>query len=276
MILKTKDDLSLKKIADSGQCFRWKKLEDGAYFVPYKERSLIINELGSGEYELDCSEDEYKHLWSDYLDMDVNYAKIRALADKKSDPFMYEAASAQRGIRILRQDPFEALISFIISQNRNIPAIKNSIELICERAGKTYKDSRGNVWYSFPDASELNGMSDDALKECRLGYRFEYIRRTAAAVSCGEFDLRELRLLDDETCLAKLQSLHGVGLKVASCMLLYGLHRMDAFPVDVWVKRILTDKYPDGFPFEAYTPYCGLFQQYMFAYYRNTSGTDKE
>ena len=268
MILKTADDLSLKNIADSGQCFRWKELEDGAFFVPYLDRSLIIKELGDGEYELDCSEDEYEHIWAHYLDMHTNYSRIRGLADKKTDPFMYEAAKSQMGIRILRQDPFEALISFIISQNRNIPAIKNSIELICERAGKLELDSRGNAYYSFPDAEALHGMSDDALRECRLGYRFDYIKRTAELVSSGEFDLRSLELLDDEECLAKLQSLHGVGRKVASCMLLYGLHRMDAFPVDVWVKRILSDKYPDGFPFETYTPYCGVFQQYMFAYYR--------
>ncbi len=268
MILKIKDDLDLKKIADSGQCFRWKELDDGAFFVPYLDKSLIIKELGGGEFELDCSEEEYEHVWANYLDMQTNYRKIRALADVKSDPFMYEAASAQRGIRILRQDPFEALISFIISQNRNIPAIKNSIELICERAGKLYIDSRGEHWYGFPNAEELNGISDDKLKECRLGYRFEYIRRTAAAVVSGEFDLKELEVLDDDECLEKLQSLHGVGLKVASCMLLYGLHRMDAFPVDVWIKRILADKYPQGFPFEEYRPYCGVFQQYMFAYYR--------
>lgn len=268
MILKTGDDLDLKKIADSGQCFRWKELEDGAFFVPYLDKSLIIKEIGEGSFELDCSEEEYEHIWAHYLDMETDYAKIRALADAKADPFMYAAASAQKGIRILRQDPFEALISFIISQNRNIPAIKNSIELICERAGKLYLDSRGEHWYGFPDAYELNAMSDDALKECRLGYRFEYIRRTAEAVSSGEFDLPGLAVLDDEACLAGLQSLHGVGLKVASCMLLYGLHRMDAFPVDVWVKRILSDKYTGGFPFESYRPYCGLFQQYMFAYYR--------
>ena len=268
MILKTKDDLSLKKIADSGQCFRWKELEDGAFFVPYTDRSLIIKELGGGEYELDCSEEEYEHIWAHYLDMHTDYRRIWALADRESDPFMYEAAQSQCGIRILRQDPFEALISFIISQNRNIPAIKNSIELICGRAGKLRIDSRGNTYHSFPDAQALHDMSDGALRECRLGYRFDYIKTTAALVASGEFDLKELAVLDDEECLKKLESLYGVGRKVASCMLLYGLHRMDAFPVDVWVKRILADKYPGGFPFETYTPYCGLFQQYMFAYYR--------
>ncbi len=269
MFLNTDDDLNLSMIAYSGQCFRWRELDDGAFFIPHAAHSLIIKEVSAGCFELDCDEKEYDEIWRSYLDMDNDYSSIRKRADRKKDPFMYEAAGSMCGMRILRQDPFEALISFIISQNRNIPAIKNSIELICERSGQLLKDSRGNAFYAFPTAAALHDMSDEALKECRLGYRFDYIKNTAALICDGSFDPYGLDTLDDDECLEKLKSLYGVGPKVASCMLLYGLHRMNAFPIDVWVKRILKDKYPDGFPYDIYSPYCGLFQQYMFAYYRS-------
>ena len=268
MILTFKDDLNLKQIADSGQCFRWEELPDGGFRVPHKDSCLIIKKLSADSYELSCDEAEYERMWKDYLDADTDYSSIRGRISKKKDPFLYAAATDQQGIRILKQDPWEALISFIISQNRNIPAIKRSIELLCERAGKLRKDPEGGKYYSFPTAKSINEMSDAALAECRLGYRDEYIRRTATAVCKGSLDIDGLMLCSEEEAFERLISLHGVGKKVASCVMLFGLHFVNAFPIDVWVKRILENEYPQGYPMEEYAPYNGIYQQYMFAYYR--------
>ncbi len=268
MILKFSDDLDLKQIADSGQCFRWEELPDGSFRVPHKDSCLIIKKLSADSYELSCDEAEYERLWKDYLDADTDYRSIRRRISKKKDPFLYAAAEDQQGIRILKQDPWEALISFIISQNRNIPAIKRSIELLCERAGALRKDSAGREYYSFPTAKAINEMPDTALSECRLGYRDEYIRRTAAAMCDGSLDMGALMACNEEEAFDRLISLYGVGKKVASCVMLFGLHFVNAFPIDVWVKRILENEYPQGYPMEEYAPYNGIYQQYMFAYYR--------
>ena len=268
MILEFKDDLDLKKTADSGQCFRWEELKDGGYRVPHKDSCLIIKKMSEDSYELSCDESEYERLWKDYLDAGTDYRSIRGRISKKKDPFLYAAAEDQQGIRILKQDPWEALISFIISQNRNIPAIKRSIELLCERAGGLCKDPDGREYYSFPTAGAINKMSDTALSECRLGYRDEYIRRTAAAVCDGSLDLNGLMRCSEEEAFDKLIALHGVGKKVASCVMLFGLHFVNAFPIDVWVRRILENEYPNGYPMKEYAPYNGIYQQYMFAYYR--------
>ena len=268
MILEFSDDLDLKKIADSGQCFRWEELEDGSFKVPHKDSCLIIKKLTDNSYDLSCDDKEYELVWKDYLDADSDYSRIRSRISKKKDPFLYAAAADQQGIRILKQDPWEALISFIISQNRNIPAIKRSIELLCERAGKKRKDPLGKAYYSFPTAKAINAMPAEALAECRLGYRDEYIKRTAAAACDGSLDINALAECSEEEAFDKLISLHGVGKKVASCVMLFGLHFINSFPVDVWVKRILENEYPHGYPMEEYAPYNGIYQQYMFAYYR--------
>ena len=268
MILEFNDDLNLKKIADSGQCFRWEELEDGSFRVPHKDSCLIIRKLTDNTYELSCDEGGYQRIWKDYLDADTDYRSIRGRISKKKDPFLYAAAADQQGIRILKQDPWEALISFIISQNRNIPAIKRSIELLCEKAGKKRKDPLGRAYYSFPGPEAVRAMSDEDLAGCRLGYRDEYIKRTAAAVCDSSLDIKALTECSEEEAFDRLISLHGVGKKVASCVMLFGLHFINAFPVDVWVKRILENEYPSGYPMDDYAPYNGIYQQYMFAYYR--------
>ncbi len=276
MILEFKDDLDLKKTAQSGQCFRWEEVGPERYRIPHKDSCLIIEKLSETSYGLSCDEAEYERLWRGYLDADTDYRAIRKRIDRDTDPFLYAAAEDQKGIRILKQDKWETLISFIISQNRNIPAIKRSIELLCEKAGEKRTDPAGQSYYAFPTPQAVYEMRDDALKECRLGYRDEYIKRTARAVCEGELDPEELACIGEEEAFGKLMSLHGVGKKVASCVMLYGLHFINAFPIDVWVKRILQNEYPDGYPMEEYAPYNGIYQQYMFAYYRKLNEKQTE
>ncbi len=263
------DDFDPVRITDSGQCFRWKMLSEDTCRLIHAGRCLYAVRTGIDEFELDCSEEEFASIWSGYFDLEEDYAAIRGRIDPVKDPFLAKACAEGKGIRILRQDPFEALISFIISQNRNIPAIRNSIELLCRMAGEKRTDSRGELFYTFPGPESIASLPDERLAPCRLGYRAGYVRAAAVAVAEGTFDLDALEKKSDEEAMTELTKLYGVGVKVAGCMLLFGLHRLNAFPVDVWIRRAIGTEYPFGYPMEKYAPYNGVYQQYMFAYYRN-------
>ena len=263
------DDFDLEKIAESGQCFRWEKADEQTYRIPAGNRCLYISALGDGWFEADCSENEFDLFWREYFDLGENYRDIRKRVDPELDPFLHIACESEKGIRILRQDPWETLISFIISQNKNIPAIRRSITLLCEACGESKTDNKGQRFYAFPSPSALLALDDTALKECRLGYRCDYVHKAAAAVCNEEIDIQKLLYEKEKETIRVLTGLYGVGVKVASCVSLFGLHHMDAFPVDVWIRRILANEYPGGYPLEKYAPYNGVYQQYMFAYYRN-------
>ena len=269
MVITVYDDFDPDRIANSGQCFRWTKIEPSTYRIIAGSRCLVLTALGDNRYELDCSEETFDAFWRSYLDLDEDYARIRARIDPRSDPFLSLAAEHEKGIRILRQDPWEMLVTFIISQNRNIPAIRRSVELLAEQCGEKWKDSRGEVYYAFPTPEAVAALSEEELNLCRLGYRWRYVRAAALSVLRGEISLLKLRDADEEATLAALTDLLGVGVKVANCVSLFGLHHLNAFPRDVWVNRVLALEYPKGYPFDAYSPYNGIYQQYMFAWYRH-------
>ena len=148
-----------------------------------------MTSLGDDLYELDCSEDEYEYFWRQYFDLQENYKNIRGVIDREEDLFLWQAAEQEKGIRILRQDPWEMLITFIISQNRNIPAIRNSVELLAERCGEKKIDSNGAVFYAFPEPAALAALPESDLKSCKLGYRCKYVHAAAEAVSNEDIDL---------------------------------------------------------------------------------------
>ena len=273
----------LEQIADSGQCFRWSKiLEDGTdsassddrdsekikYRIIAFDRILNIEQnMVSGLVTMDCSDRDYDNIWKDYFDLDTDYGKIIKQIPKDDD-YLKRAASVCDGIRIIRQDPWETLITFIISQRKNIPAIKASVEKICKAAGSVIGEVGGEKLYSFPSPSQLSSLSMDDLNACSLGYRAQYIYKAARAVADGAVDLEKWKELSDKELFDSLCSLYGVGIKVANCTMLFGFHRMDSFPIDVWMNKIQDKYYPGGFPVEAYRPYGGVMQQYMFAYER--------
>ena len=267
------DDFDLDRIADSGQCFRWRKDDSGAYRISHKGHCLKIRPLGNAMFRLSCSEDEYREIWHDYFDFGENYRSVRERVSREEDPFLADACEYGKGIRILRQDPWEMLVSFIISQNKNIPAIKKSIELLCETAGKrcenTEQEREDDGQLVFPSPEQILSLSDEALAACRLGYRCRYVKAAASDVAEGKLDLDSLRDAPEEETIKGLMSVCGVGVKVANCISLFGLHHIDAFPIDVWIRRILDNEYPSGYPKERYSPYNGIYQQYMFYYYRN-------
>ena len=270
------DDFNLDRIADSGQCFRWRKDDSGAYRIIHKGHCLKIRSLGNAMFRLSCSEDEYREIWHDYFDFGENYRSVRERVSREEDPFLADACEYGKGIRILRQDPWEMLVSFIISQNKNIPAIKKSIELLCETAGKrcenTEQEREDDGQLVFPSPEQILSLSDEALAACRLGYRCRYVKAAASDVAEGKLDLDSLRDAPEEETIKGLMSVCGVGVKVANCISLFGLHHIDAFPIDVWIRRILQNEYPAGYPKEKYSPYNSIYQQYMFYYYRAKHG----
>ena len=270
MIRIESEDLDIKKIAASGQCFRMNRVgEDGAegaradgggaiYELTAFGKLLRMRDEPSGA-SFDCSKEELERLWRGYFDLDYDYAAVRASIDPE-DGYLTKAAENGRGIRILRQDPWEALISFIISQRKNIPAIKAAVEAVSRSFGEEIGEGR----YAFPDPASLAAAGEDELKACSLGYRVPYVSLAARAVDSGELDLAALASLSDCDLLEELMKLKGVGIKVASCAMLFGYHRIGAFPIDVWISRVLASEYPQGFPFERYEGFAGILQQYMF------------
>ncbi len=262
------DDFDLQKIADSGQCFRWKELNSGGYQIIHQGYILVIEQIADGLYRFHCRKDEFLTIWKDYFDLEENYSRIRRRINKDEDVFLYTASQKEAGIRILQQDLWEVLISFLISQNRSIPLIKKSIETLAEKAGEKKIGFDGQMYYSFPTPKAICDMDQDALDQCKLGYRAKYVKAVSESVLEGNIDLVALKESNEEDAGNALMELYGVGRKVADCVILYGLHQKDAFPVDVWMKKILSREYPDGYSLDRYRPYNGVYQQYMFAYYR--------
>ena len=267
MILEINDDFDLHRIHRSGQCFRWEGIGPDAYRIPFRGKCLRIEKLPDGRYSLDCGKEEYAQTWHDYFDLGEDYARIRSRIDPDEDPFLYHAARKEAGIRILRQDLWETLVSFIISQNRSIPVIRRSVELLCRAAGEQRTDRAGEEYHTFPAPEAVAALAEETLCECKLGYRGRYVRAAAQYALDGGLD--SLTGTSGADAIDKLTEICGVGIKVASCVALFALHDLNAFPVDTWVKKVLEHEYPRGYPRDRYGPYNGVYQQYMFACYRN-------
>lgn len=270
MIKISSEYLDMRKIADSGQVFRFNKTDDGSYDLIANNKHLRIQKLIDNKdintYELDCSEEDYNKIWKDYFDIDTDYSIYTDDLDE-NDVYLQKACEYSKGIRILRQDKWEMLVSFIISQRKSIPAIKSSIEKMAVNLGEEIDDRI----YAFPKPQEILSADDTVLETCGLGYRLPYIRAAARDVIENGVDLYDSDNLSDEELLEKLKEFKGVGVKVANCVLLFGYHRIGAFPIDVWVKKILNNHYDGTFPMERYKGYAGVLQQYMFFYEREKS-----
>lgn len=267
---------SLKQIADSGQCFRMNRTEDKdgreSYYLIAYGRYLKLTQLDEKTVMLYCSEEEYHQLWKSYFDLDYDYGRIISEIQGGDDEFLKNAVEYGKGIRILRQEAFEVLISFIISQNKNIPAIKNCIEAICTCFGEKRTSPDGVVYYTFPGPEQLASADKQLLRSLKTGYRDEYIIRASRAVVEGILDLDRLCCCSHEEAVKSLKQIHGIGDKVANCIALFGLHQIDGFPVDVWIKRVIDEIYGGSFPKEKYRGYAGIVQQYMFYYMRHLKG----
>ena len=267
-IIRTIRDFSIEEIAESGQAFRIVRANGGVWRVIASSRLLYLKDIGEERYELSCSDEEFDSFWRAYFDLDTDYELYRKAA-LPDDEYLQRAISCGRGIRMLRQEPWEMLISFIISQRKSVPAIRTSVERLSERFGKRLDLScrSSEACYAFPEPKALAEADTKELAACGLGYRVDYVRNAARLVADGIVDLRVLAELDTAELLEALMQLKGVGIKVASCVALFGYHRLDTLPVDVWMKRVIETVYNGELP-EEYRQYAGVLQQYMFNYAR--------
>ncbi len=258
-------DFDLVRIFECGQCFRWNADENGVYTGVAMGRAARIRRKGDSVF-ITGTADDFEKVWLDYFDLSRDYAKIRA--GLCIDDYMKRASDFGAGIRILRQDKWEALCSFIISQCNNIPRIKKIVETLCRCFGDT-AELDGEIFYTFPPAERVAELSQEDLAPLRCGYRAPYIIDAAKAVASGELDLEALSQTDFNTALKALKSLNGVGDKVANCVILFGLCMLSAFPIDVWMKKAIKEHYGDGFDPKVFGEYAGIAQQYMFYYARS-------
>ncbi len=258
------DDFDLQKIMDSGQCFRCKSL-NGIYRFITGSEVIYIQPRSKSEYNVSCTADEWERIWIPYFDLEQNYESIRSKAESGTDSFMAKAAKAGAGIRILRQDPWETLISFIISQRKSIPAIKKSIETLADSFGKVIHTEHETISL-FPTAAALYAAGSVALSDCSLGYRTPYVHAAAAQINANPSLLDDWAALDDPSLLAMLKTIKGVGEKVANCIMLFAYGRTSCAPVDTWISKVIDKEYDGANPFPQYERTAGIMQQYVFYY----------
>lgn len=281
---------SIRQICESGQCFRLeplmgadkqKALKEGLkeqeerYGLTAFGKYLVIRQCEE-EISLSCSQEEFDSIWKSYFDLEEDYDRIIASIDP-DDAYLLRAVEFGSGIRILRQELWEMIISFIISQQNNIKRIRRCIDLLCRQFGEAARSDTGEIYYTFPTPEALAQADIQELYDCNLGYRSKYVKQTAESVYHKEVDLKRLAAMSYTGAMAELQKLYGVGTKVANCICLFALHMTDAFPVDTHINKVLKEQYPQGFPFEKYSGYAGSLQQYIFYYdLAGKSKTEKE
>ena len=263
---------SLSQICDSGQCFRMRKLEQNRYAVIAADKYLEITQEGT-IVTFHCSEEEFLFFWVLYFDLDTDYSAFISAINPR-DHYLSRAADFGWGIRILHQDLWEMIVSFLISQQNNIRRIRRCIENICQAYGAHLYTPDGGEYYAFPTPEALAQATEEELKEYNLGYRAKYVLQAAQDVCSGKISLEKIACIKQYKRAKKaLLDIYGVGEKVADCICLFALHHMDAFPVDTHIHQVLEAHYKRGFPNRRYRGIRGVLQQYIF-YYELKSGQE--
>ncbi len=261
-VIITPDCFDLALTLDCGQAFRWVQMGEDEWHGVAFSKPLTLKKTERGIEFIGTNRDDFENLWIPYFDLERDYSVLcrKFMADR----YLAEAVDTCYGIRLLRQEPWEAICSFIISQNNNIPRIKGIIDRLCRLSG----EHLGGDDYSFPSAQRIAEAGVEALAPIRAGFRAKYIIDAAEKVASGEIDIEKIKSLTIDEGRDELIKIKGIGEKVAQCSLLYGFGKVDAFPVDVWVKRIMSELYPDGLP-ECTNGVRGIAQQYLFHWRRN-------
>jgi N-glycosylase/DNA lyase len=269
LILKNLTDFNIEEILECGQCFRFEKLAPLSYRITALGRELTLTQSDDTLVIENCSKAEFEEKWINYFDLETDYSLIKKQI-AEGDEIMQAAINYAGGIRLLNQEPYECLLSFIISQNNNIPRIKGIISAMSEKYG-----TNG----SFPKLSQLVGVSEEELFALKMGFRNKYIYNAVKQLSEGSVTLDKLFDTDSDSARAELMKIKGVGPKVADCVLLFSLGHRDVFPVDVWVRRVISELYFDGeeqsiktvseFAKNKWGALAGFAQQYLFYFARS-------
>jgi len=276
IIIKNILDFNPKHIFECGQCFRWYIEEDESYTTIAYGKVLNVKRIDNDIILSNTNIEEFTNIWIHYFDLNKDYWSIKKELSK--DPILKEAIKFGQGIRILNQEPYETLISFIISANNQIPRIKKAVELIASDLGEYAGSWNGRDYFAFPEPMKLASLDVEYIKDkYRVGFRADRIKESSRRIYHGEFNLDSINNLSREEGKALLTTLPGVGPKVSDCILLFAFDKEDAFPVDVWVKRVMEYFYlkEDTSPKEIglsgariFGRLAGYAQQYLFYYAR--------
>ncbi len=276
VIVENLKDFEPKHIFECGQCFRWNKEEDHSYTGVVMGKILNIKKENNVVHFNNTNLQEFHTIWYHYFDLERDYTKIKNEL-RKIDDYLKNAVEFGEGIRILQQDPWETLISFIISANNNIPRIKRGIEKICKNYGEEIGEFRGKKYYSFPTIKKMNRLSEENLRGCETGFRALYIKDTTFILSSDEEYIYKFKNLNTDMCKKELLQFSGVGPKVADCIMLFSMGKYDVFPVDVWVKKVMEEFYLKEemslnkireYGIHKFGMLSGFAQQYLFYYAR--------
>lgn len=263
MIVKNVTSLDLGETLDCGQSFRWRDNGDGSFTGVAYEKLVTVSIRDKDLHIKNTTEQDFEKIWRNYFDLDLDYDSIRSSIGE-IHPVLKEASAYAPGIRILQQEPWEALCTFIISQNNNIKRIKGIVDRLCTTFGNKIGDTD---FYTFPKPETLAKLTPDDLAPLRAGFRNKYIIDASRKVATGEVDLEKCKNVPYDDARAELCKIKGVGNKVADCTLLFGMHRIEAFPIDVWMRRAMERLFPN-MTGEDFGEYAGIAQQYIFHYAR--------
>lgn len=270
------EDFEPQHVFDCGQCFRWLKEEDGSYTGVVQGRVINVKKENNKIILDNTNKKDFENIWFEYFDLGRDYSEIKNKL-KIMDEYLEKATEFGKGIRILQQDGWEMLISFIISANNRIPMIQRAINNLSERYGKFIGEYRGKKYYAFPTPEELSKASVEEIRACQTGFRDKYIKSVVDYVSENKEDVLSYRKLSTDECIKELVKFNGVGPKVADCITLFGMQKYDTFPVDVWVKRVMEEFYVEDnlslpkirkFALDKFGDLAGFAQQYLFYYAR--------
>ena len=270
------EDFEPKHVFECGQCFRWLREEDGSYTGVVQGKVINVKKENDLIIFDNTNKEDFENIWFDYFDLGRNYGEIKNQL-KIMDEYLEKATEFGQGIRILQQDGWEMLISFIISANNRIPMIQRAINNLSERYGKFIGEYRGKKYYAFPTPEELSKVSVEDIRACQTGFRDKYIKSVVDYVNENNEDVLSYRKLDTSECIKELVKFNGVGPKVADCIALFGMQKYDTFPVDVWVKRVMEEFYVEDnlslpkirkFALDKFGDLSGFAQQYLFYYAR--------
>lgn len=270
------EDFDPQHVFDCGQCFRWLKEEDDSYTGVVQGKVVNVKKENDLIIFDNTNKEDFDNIWFDYFDLGRDYSEIKNEL-KVMDEYLEKATEFGKGIRILQQDGWEMLISFIISANNRIPMIQRAINNLSQKYGKFIGEYRGKKYYAFPTLEELSQASVEDIRACQTGFRDKYIKGVVDYVKENNENVLFYRRLNTDECIKELMKFNGVGPKVADCIALFGMQKYDTFPVDVWVKRVMEEFYVEDnlslpkirqFALEKFGDSAGFAQQYLFYYAR--------